>query len=209
MADAVKAVRLCVGVLAVVLGAAALALAHDIRAWDSGVAHADARFAAHPADVRWSASTWLPREVSLQALGLHDDLALRRAEQTFVVAAATPVGYDNGVTRTRVRALSDLALSDVVASGSPAQASRAGNLVGILAATAAAKDGGAADDRRAADAFDAAIRADPANADAKHNLELLLRRMEVVGEREGSGGSSGYFGHSLSGAGAGLPGSGY
>jgi hypothetical protein len=209
MADVVKVVRLSLGVLAVVLGLAALGLAHDIRAWDRGVAGADARFVAQPAGVRWGAATWLPPDVSLRTLGLRDDPALRRAEQAFVVAAAAPMGYDNGIRRTRLRALGELALSDVVASGSPAQASRAGNLVGILAATANAKDGVTADERQAADAFDAAIRADPTNADAKRNLELLLRRVKVVGTREGAGGSSGYFGHSLPGAGAGLPGSGY
>ena len=67
----------------------------------------------------------------------------------------------------------------------------------------------AVSDRRAAETFEAAIRADPANEDAKYNLELVLRRIKVVGSREGAGGSSGDFGESLPGAGAGLPGSGY
>jgi hypothetical protein len=205
----VTAVRIAVGVVVVALGAAVLALAHDVHSWDRAVARGDARFATQPAGAHWSAATWLPQSLSLRALQLRDDLALRRAEQSFAVAIATPVGYDNGSRQTRVRALSELALSDVVANGTAAQASRAGNLVGILAATARATDGAVADERRAADSFDAAIRADPTNGDAKRNLELLLRRMKVVGEREGTGGSAGYYGHAFAGAGAGLPGSGY
>ena len=56
-------------------------------------------------------------------------------------------------------------------------------------------DDPAADERRAAETFEAAIRADPANVDAKHNLELLLRRIKVVGIARGRGRSSaGYFG---------------
>jgi hypothetical protein len=78
--------------------------------------------------------------------------------------------------------------------------------------TAAAADAAASrpDDTGAPTATAAnPIRADPTNGDAKRNLELLLRRMKVVGEREGTGGSAGYYGHAFAGAGAGLPGSGY
>ena len=39
----------------------------------------------------------------------------------------------------------------------------------------------------------------PDNEDAKYNLELVLRRIKVVGSREGAGGSSGDFGDSLTG----------
>jgi hypothetical protein len=205
----VSVARVVLGVAAVVAGVALLALAHDLRRSDRALAQGDATFVANPAAARWGTGTWLPQNVALRTLGLHDDLAVRRAEQAFAIAVATPFGYDNGRRQTRLRAFGELALSDVVASGSPAQASRAGNLLGILAATARGTNGVPADERRAADTFDAAIRADPANADAKHNLELLLRRMKVVGEREGSGGSSGDLGDSLPGAGAGLPGSGY
>jgi hypothetical protein len=205
----VSAVRIAAGVAAVVAGIAVLALAHDLRRTSHAVGRGDAVYAADPASARWSSATWFPAGVALRALGLDDDLALRRAEQAFRTAAATPFGYDNGRRQTRLRALAELALSDVVASGSPAQASRAGNLLGILAATARGTDGVPADERRAADTFDAAIRADPGNTDAKHNLELLLRRIKVVGEREGAGGSSADLGDSLAGAGAGLPGSGY
>ena len=191
------------------LGVVALALAHDIRAWHERVDRGDARFAAQPATARWEAGTWLPGDPGLRALSLRDDLAVRSGEKAFAVAVAAPTGYDDGRQKAQLRGLAELALSDALATGSPAQASRAGNLLGILAATDESGSDASVSDRRAAETFEAAIRADPANEDAKYNLELILRRIKVVGSREGAGGSSGDFGQSLTGAGAGLPGSGY
>jgi hypothetical protein len=201
--------RIALGIGAVVLGVVALALAHDVRAWQESVDRGDARFATQPAAANWHAQTWVPGDPALGALAIQDDLAVRTGERAFVVAMATPKGYDDGRRKAQVRGLAELALSDPLANGSPAQASRAGNLLGILAATNDSESDAAVNDRRAAETFEAAIRADPTNEDAKYNLELILRRIKVIGSREGSGGSSGYFGQSLTGAGAGSPGSGY
>jgi hypothetical protein len=201
--------RTLLGIGALVLGLAAIALAHDIHAWDGGIDRGDARFASKPAAARWSASTWLPGDPALAALEMKDDLAVRNGEKAFAVAVATPVGYDEGREKAKLRGLAELALSDALATGSRAQASRAGNLLGILGATDDSEADASVTDRRAAETFEAAVRADPANEDGKYNLELLLRRSKVVGSREGAGGSSGDFGDSLPGAGAGLPGSGY
>jgi len=201
--------RTVLGVGALVLGVGALMLAHDIRSWHGGVDQGDARFASGPAAARWEAATWLPGDPALSLLSIRDDLAVRNGEKTFVVAMAAPQGDDEGRKKAQFRGLAELALSDALTSGSPAQASRAGNLLGILAATDDSEADAAVADKRAAETFEAAIRADPTNEDAKYNLELVLRRIKVVGSREGAGGSSGDFGDSLPGAGAGLPGSGY
>ena len=162
-----------------------------------------------PGAARWDARTWLPGDPALALLSLRDDLAVRSGEKAFAVALAAPTGYDDGRQKSQLRGLAELALSDALATGSPAQASRAGNLLGILAATDESGSDAGVSDRRAAETFEAAIRADPGNENAKYNLELILRRIKVVGSREGAGGSSGDFGQSLPGAGAGLPGSGY
>ena len=66
----VSAWRIVLGVGAVVLGLAALAFAHDIRAWHGGVERGDARFAARPAAARWEAGTWLPGDPALAALSI-------------------------------------------------------------------------------------------------------------------------------------------
>jgi hypothetical protein len=205
----VRVWRIAVGTLAVVLGVAALALAHDVRAWTTAIDRGDARFSAQPDAARWGAGTWLPGDPALRVTGVADDISVRRGERAFAVAAAAPRGFDNGRRQTQLRALADLELSDTIANGSPSQASRAGNLSGVLAAATETADDPAVGERRAAQTFEAAIRADPSNEDAKHNLELILRRIRVVGSREGAGGSAGFNGDSLTGAGAGLPGSGY
>ena len=201
--------RYCLGVGAVVLGVAALALAHDIRMWDTAVGRGDARYALEARDARWTAGTWLPRGLGATTLAINDDLAIRGAEQRFGIALATPRGFDNGRHRAQLRGEAYLELSNVVATGTRAQASRAGNLLGILAATDDSGSDAAAAERLAAETFDSAIRADATNTDAKVNLELLLRRIRVVGERDGGGTGAGDLGDSLAGAGSGKPGSGY
>jgi len=201
--------RIVLGVVAVALGLAALVLARDVRVWDDALDRGDAQFATRAGESGWAARGWLPRNAAPRVLGLNDDLAVRRAERAFAIAASTPRGYDNGRRKAQLRSVAEIALSDVVAAGSPAQASRAGNQLGILAATTEGQ-GGPPPAGDAAEMFDAAIRADPGNVDAKHNLELLLRRIKVVGTRQGAGTSTaGDYGAALAGAGAGLPGAGY
>jgi hypothetical protein len=206
----VTVLRIALCALAAVLGVGALALAHDVHAWRGAVSDGDARFATHPATARWETGTWLPQGVALRTLGLRDDLRLRKAEQSFARVDGARPGLDGGRRATERRAAAQVALADVVAGGTPAQASRAGNLLGILTATGLGGADPTQDERAATATFDAAVRADLGNVAAKHNLELLLRRIKVVGVREGTGGSvGGDYGQALAGAGAGLPGSGY
>ena len=204
-----KASRLVLGLVLIATAAFAVGLAHDIRAWQRALDTGDQRFTTAPGAARWAASTWAPIDIARAGLGLDDDLSVRRAEQAFARALAAPKGLDNGVRQARLRAAAEVALSDVIVGGSPVEASRAGNLLGILIALSESGSDPAVSERAAQDTFDAAIRADPANADPKYNLELLLRRIRVVGTREGPGSGSGNRGDSLQGAGAGTPGSGY
>ena len=196
------AVALAVG--AVVAALAAL----DVRAWDRAIARDDARFADTPAAVRWDGGARLPGDPARAVLGLDDDLALRRAVQAYRAIAAVPRGVDNGALRGRARASAQLLLAEVAASGSRAQASQADDLLGTLAASGG-RVGGVPAEERARAAFEAAVRADPTNADAKYNLELLVRRLESRGAREQPGAGSGSGARGRRGAGAGTPGQGY
>jgi hypothetical protein len=191
------------------LGVILLALAHDLRGWDRAFARGDGGFERRPAGARWSASSWLPGDPVRDALAVDDDLRLRRAVQAYVIASGVKRGLDNGARLARIRASAEVALADVTANGSDAQASQAGNLLGVLVATAERVLDAAATEDRAGETFGAAIRADPGNADAKYNLELILRRIRVVGTREGPGNGAGNRGASRRGAGSGAPGSGY
>jgi len=197
------------GLVLTALGVILLVLAHDLRGWDLALARGDGGFERRPAEARWGASSWLPGDPVRDALAVDDDLRLRRAVQAYVIAAGATPGLDNGARLARTRATAEIALADVTAHGSPSQASQAGNLLGVLVATADRAPDAAATEDRAGETFGTAIRADPANADAKYNLELILRRIRVVGTREGPGNGAGNRGDSRRGAGSGAPGSGY
>jgi hypothetical protein len=191
--------------LAVVLGVAA----HDALAWRSALSRDDARLASAPGSAQWRASTLLPGDPARALLALGDDLVLRHAVRAFLVAEATPRGFDNGVNQTRVRSGAEIVLSDLAARGSAANASQAGDLLGVLVAKAGRVAGGVTADDRARAAFEAAVRRDPSNVDAKYNLELLLRRTKATTTRQGPGSGAGALAHGRRGAGAGTPGSGY
>jgi hypothetical protein len=197
-------------VAVLVLLAIVLALAaHDALSWRSTLHRGDARLASRPASAQWRASTLLPGDPTRSLLTLDDDLALRGAVRAFLVAEATPRGFDNGVNQTSVRSRAEILLSDLAAQGSPANASQAGDLLGVLVAKAGRVTGGVTADDRARAAFEAAVRRDPSNVDAKYNLELLLRRTKATTTRQGPGSGSGALAHGRRGAGAGTPGRGY
>jgi hypothetical protein len=191
--------------LAAVLGIAA----HDALSWRSALSRGDARLASGHAGAQWRASTLLPSDPTKSLLALGDDLALRRAVRAFLVAEATPRGFDNGVTQTRVRSAAEIFLSDLAARGPAAKASQAGDLLGVLVVKAGQVVGGVTADDRARAAFEAAVRRDPSNLDAKYNLELLLRRTKATTTRQGPGSGAGALAHGRRGAGAGTPGRGY
>jgi hypothetical protein len=198
-----------VAALALVLAAVAGLLARDVRAWDDALRRGDETFAAVPREGGWSASPLLPADPARRLLALDDDLAIRRAIRAFVVARATPRGFDNGVARAAALAAAESSLSAVAGEGSPKQTSQASDLLGVLLAPTGRVSGGSAPEEAARSAFEAAVRADPANTDAKYNLELLLRRELPTGVREGPGGGSGSRGSGRRGAGSGTPGRGY
>jgi hypothetical protein len=192
-------VRRVVAALLVVVAVAAGVAAHDALAWRSALADGGARTPA----------TWLPGDPLGRALGVHDDVRLRRAISAFRVAITTGRGFDAGETRTRRQSLAEVRLSDVAASGAAGQASQAGDLLGVLLASTGTVTGGVTGDDRAQAAFEAAVRRDLGNGAAKYNLELLLRRTAARSTRQGPGNGTGTRGRGRHGAGAGTPGRGY
>ena len=196
--------------LALVALAVLLALAaRDVLSWRYALSRGDARLRSAPAFARWHAAALLPGDPARSVLGLDDDLALRRAVRAYLVAEATPRGFDGGVAQARSRSAAEVVLTDLVARGAPAAASQAGDLFGVLVAKGGRTSGGISADDRAREAFEAAVRRDPTNTDAKYNLELLLRRTRATATRQGPGNGSGALGHGRRGAGSGTPGRGY
>jgi hypothetical protein len=187
-----------------VAAAGTAVVAHDARAWRDALTSGDELYRRTPARAGWSADTWFPGDPAGRAGRTSQDVDLRRAVQLFVVAITTSRGFDAGESRARRRSAAEAALTAVAATASPAAASQANDLLGVLEAL-----GPGADDELAVASFQAAVRADPANVDAKTNLELALRRLRATGVRQGPGNGSGPRSGGRRGAGSGTPGRGY
>jgi hypothetical protein len=198
-------------VLALGGAAVALALAHDVSAYEDTFAGGDARIATDPATaVDWTPSTLVPGDPAGSLLDPGGAAELRRAVRSFVIADRTGLGFDSGQTKARRAATAQALLETVTLAGSAREASQADDLLGVLAfGTGSSPNGIASPGERAIDAFTAAARLDPTNEDAKANLELALRALAPQGTRPGSNSSAGPTGTGRRGAGAGTPGRGY
>src|SRR5215217_7265120 len=196
---------------AAVCGVLALALAlfaGDLRAQQDAMRDGDVRYAAGDLrDLEWDASTRLPNGLSRGLLRVDDDRALREAVLAYRRVARSP---NDVLRRRRGRALAEAQLVEVASGGSPRQGSQAANLLGVLTfADATSGRRAATPVERTVVAFGQAVRLDPSNADAKTNLELLLRLLESRGQRLGPNPNPGPRGSGRHGAGTGAPGRGY
>jgi hypothetical protein len=185
MRASLVAIALCVALSAVAaLGAA------DARSWREAAGRPDGR----------DPETRLSRDPVGRFLGLDDDLAFRRAVRAYAAAEYIPFGADENDSRASARARAAGALAVVAERGEPRLASRANDLLGVVAATNGVVDVALAQ-------FQAAIVADPTNVNAKRNLEKLLRLLVFVGYRIPPPGARGPGGRG--GAGYSPPGTGY
>ncbi len=187
-----------------------------IRAAAAAVALAAAAFLVLLAvDVgRWWDATRPPATlvggIAADLLGTRDDVALRGAVRAFGRAEATPYGFDNGVTQTRVRALAQARLAGVAAGAPAREAAQADDLLGILAWGSPTAPLGVRDPAdEAVGAFTTAVRLAPGDRAAAFNLEVALRALQSRGVRRGPNPGTGPRGSGHSGAGAGTPGEGY
>jgi hypothetical protein len=197
---------LCAGI-AVVLAL----LAADVNAWRSTVARDDLRFRALPAHrALWRPSTVLPGDPASLLVGTGNTIAYRRALQYFWFAR---IGSNPEVRQDTptLRAEAQNKLLDLISSAPNAtERAAAANLLGVLVVTTplVGSTGGTTTVlTRAAQYFQQAIALNPTNADAKENLELVLRLRRPGQGRFGHDARSGYgFGR---GRGVTAPGGGY
>ncbi len=195
------------------LAAAAIlaVLASDVISSRDAIRTGDSEFALRPANAEWKAGTVLPSNVARDLLGLDVPLRFRSAEQSFAAVQTAGQGYDNGLSEALTRGELESELAQLAESRDHVIASEALNLLGILAFADSTPTGPAAPapiDQSVAD-FQAAIRLDSTNTDAKFNLELLLRQLLAKGIRPGPSNSAGGPATGNRGAGGGLPGRGY
>jgi hypothetical protein len=193
--------RLAVAPLLVLLAGIALLLAADVRGWQRALDH----------DVNGRpASERLPWGPAARLLSVRDDVQARRAVALFRQAVSRRARLDDALGVTAERARAELALAQV-AQAKGARAAQAGTLLGILAFGDLARGGGR-DTGQAETAlgdFEGAVRADQADANAKFDLELLLRSLVARGVRVGPNAGSGTGSTGRRGAGSGSPGRGY
>jgi hypothetical protein len=206
-----RALVVAAGLLAIAASVALFVLALDVLRWRDHVEAADLRFAAGAGTrAMWEPDTILPTGASRSLLALDDDLDHRRAVQRFRVGrVGQPARSQDDVAR-RGRLEAELARLDR-SDGDAVRRSRVANLQGVLALELARDDQGqqAVLLRRSADGFRRAVRLDPANEDAKYNLELVLRLLEQA-ENDADAAGGGERGDTEgSGAGAATSGTGY
>jgi hypothetical protein len=181
----------------VALGAVLVLLALDMRAWDRTVARDDLRFRALPAHrLLWLPATLLPGDPAGTLLGTGNTIAYRRALQLFWYSRMG-VNPETRQDLPTLRAAAQRRLQDLMQSGrDPAQRATAANLLGVLTVTApvARQDQGSIAQilKRSTAYFQRAIALDAANADAKENLELVLRLKRPGGSSTSKDARSGY-----------------
>ena len=206
-----KALRFIAAVVLLTAAVALAVLARDVLHWRNAMHRGDDQFAQSPPAATWHPTTAFPSVLSRDLLGLGLPLEFRAAQQSFAAVQAAGAGYDNGLSESRTRGELEATLADLARSGNRTLASQADNLLGILAFTDASRSGPiqpAPVDQSVAD-FQAAIRLDPSNAEAKFNLERLLHELIAHGVRVGPDATGGGPSRGHRGAGGGLPGRGY
>ena len=170
------AARILGGVAALAIAAALAVFASDVLAAQSTMKRDDLRFGVTP-DARglWKVEG---RTRSLNSiLKIKDDLAWRTAAQRFQLSRARAnIAYDPSRTSTRADTQAGLA-SAATFTLTDKQASALANFSAILAYEEAVGDpqNGPTLLGRSTSEFRRAIQLDPANDEAKFNLELLLQ----------------------------------
>ena len=158
----------------------------------------------------WRADTILPVRLSRDLLDVEEDVQFREVLQQFALARVRELPRDQRDLAKRGAVETELARLGETSLG-PVRQARLANLSGALSFEEARFDEGqrATFLRRSLAEFRKAIQLDPANEDAKYNLELVLRLIQSVDQEAGSGGGGARGDTQATGAGAATSGSGY
>jgi hypothetical protein len=210
--------RLVLGIgaaLCLVLALALGLLALDAAKSRDALAQGDVEYRITPEKTGlWRASTIVPFDLAVALIGTEDDVEMRRAVRSVRLARLDdPTASVSDPKLALLRNDAQARLDAIVAGDADAKhKSRAAGLLGVLGLARLISE---TQDRVALLSstvanLQLAVALDPANDDAKYNLELALQRSRGIQLTEGAGGQNPSPGGSgSSGAGAGDPGSGY
>jgi hypothetical protein len=210
--------RSALGALAVVCLALAVGLgllALDVHRSRDALSGGDVQYRISPETPGlWAAPTVVPFDLAVSLLGTEDDVELRRAVRSVRLARLDDLAVSLSDPEVALlRNAAQARLDGIVAGDADAkQKSRAAGLLGAMGIARLVSE---TQDRvallgSAVANLQLAIALDPANDEAKYNLELALQRARGIQLTEGAGGQNPSPGGSgSSGAGAGDPGSGY
>ncbi len=169
-----------VAVLCVPVAIVLVLFAIDVLRISGSVEGDDVRFQARPTlqSGLFDDPGFLPGAAAVKAVGLEDDLRFRRA--VWLYARANPSNTTTYLSPAQeaLRASLEPKLIDASRSETdPRRRSRLLNLLGVVTMSRYAVDPGDRSNtvRAAIDAFTNAVNVDPDNADAKFNLEIVLR----------------------------------
>jgi len=199
-----------VAVLAVPIAVVLVAVAVDVLRAPAAIAGDDRRFSATPLRQGglWDSGS-LPRQATSRIVGLQDDVAFRQLMALYLRIEPGKVEFQGFPDREAMRAKAQFELTRRSAvEPDPKRRSRLLTLNGVMILDKRALDEQEHDNilRAAVEAFRAAIQLDPENADAKTNLETVLRLfgpITIVGEGPSGGRNQGNV------SGQGSTGSGY
>jgi hypothetical protein len=153
--------------------------ARDVGRWPQAIRSGDVA-AAEPARraVAWNVDETLPFSPARKALGISDDLAFRQAALRFRLAYTRDLQLARAPNAGQARIRAETALAREIRGDSDRRrASDASNMLGILALVdAATAPAGNIPIDRSVFEFQDAVRLDPANEQAKSNLELLYQQ---------------------------------
>jgi len=171
--------RPAAAVLCVPVAIALVLVAIDVLRVSGAVTGDDVRFQARPTlpTGLWDEPGFLPGELASKAVGLADDLRYRRAVWLYARVEPDKVKIVTPGLEALQASLEPKLIDASRAETDAQRRSRLLNILGLVAMTRYAADPGDRANiiRGAIDSFQSAIKADPENADAKFNLELVLR----------------------------------
>jgi hypothetical protein len=168
--------RLVIGAACVVASIVPALFARDVWRQETALRTDDARAATGTSEqLTWAAHETLPGKPASRVLGVADDVRFRKLYAHALALAPRT----SGEFRMRQRTPVEVALRrEVLAREGARRTGMAANVLGVLLFTDP-DDPENSPAQRAVGEFQNAALADPSNAHAKSNLELLLRQLQA------------------------------